>query len=479
MRYIYCDVRDEYISGAGVSVGAAGSKRDVALRLSFGVNWQSLNKYVTFRDALGENPERVMLLGSMLVPGTENTYDVPIPASAKTKQGRMMVTITGYSVVDGNEGDSATNTATAYFRVLPSDYALLDDGSIDATLAMQLQAEIEAMRKDTTFKDMVEVVSSDATDERTTEILPGSMTLKHSDDYFIHLYFDEDGSIYFSTSVYMPSAGVTQEIYTSLSHPKMDLINPIDALEDEDKSNVRTNIGLDKVDNTADKDKPVSDAVREALDGKADKENPVLSGKITLDGAEIYRDMVEDEYGNATGNIILYRPETGVTPESALKIGYDLLFSKGGKNYEIYHAGNLKDITAEGTVLSDENKHAALTNLGITAEVNTEKVYVGGAEIYVETDDEGCIVIHRPMSEGFVPDSTVKIGFDYILFNGGELYHNGNLKNLAVRGNVLDDITEKAAFMANTGLDVVLGNIETALDNIIAMQNTLIGGDAE
>ncbi len=145
-RYIPVSVTNEYLKGAGVVIGAAGSHDDVYLRITFGAMWDDLTKYVTFRDALGENPTMTMLLPNMVVDGTTDTYDVPTPAAAKAHQGRIMVTVSGYTISNGTQEDTATMTATSFFRVLPSDYALLNDGSIDATLAQQLQDEIEAER---------------------------------------------------------------------------------------------------------------------------------------------------------------------------------------------------------------------------------------------------------------------------------------------------------------------------------------------
>lgn len=150
MRYIECGVNNEFVSGAGQVIGAAGSHHDVALRITFGEMWDGLSMYVTFRDALGENPTVVQILPTNLVLGTERTYDVAVSAAAKARQGKAMVTVQGYSVVNGTQEASATNTATAYFTVLPSDYALADDESIDATLAQQLQAEIDEITETVT-----------------------------------------------------------------------------------------------------------------------------------------------------------------------------------------------------------------------------------------------------------------------------------------------------------------------------------------
>jgi hypothetical protein len=147
-RIIECQVSDEYVLGAGVVVGAAGSHDDVVLRLTFGEMWIGLNIYATFRDARGENPTFVPILPSMLVDGEVMVYDVPVPAAAKRHQGQMMLTLTGYSIVDGVQEDSATNTATAFFRVLQSDFALFDDGSVDVTIAQQMLSAINEHAKD-------------------------------------------------------------------------------------------------------------------------------------------------------------------------------------------------------------------------------------------------------------------------------------------------------------------------------------------
>lgn len=140
-RIIELTVSDEYVIGGGVPIGAAGSHDDVVLRMAFGEMWTGLNIYATFTDALGENATEVMLLPSMLVSGTIMTYDLPIPASAKRIEGRTSLSLTGYTVVNGTKG-IATNTTTTYFRVLPSKVALLDDGTVDATLAEQLLSEM-------------------------------------------------------------------------------------------------------------------------------------------------------------------------------------------------------------------------------------------------------------------------------------------------------------------------------------------------
>lgn len=142
-RIIELTVDREYVSGSGVVIGSAGSHDDVTLRIEFGDVWIGYNIYATFRDARGEHPTITLLTSSMLAPGKDMTYLVDVPAAAKLCAGRSMLTLSGYSLrEDGSEEDAATNTATAYFRVLQSDFALADDGSVEATLAQQLQNEL-------------------------------------------------------------------------------------------------------------------------------------------------------------------------------------------------------------------------------------------------------------------------------------------------------------------------------------------------
>lgn len=154
-RIIECHVNDEYILGSGVPIGAVGSFGDVILKLSFNEMWDGLSIVATFKDALGQNERVVMLLPSMLEYGETRTYLVPVPKAAKALAGRAKLTLSGYSTYtideDGTKTvkkDSLTNTATAFFRVLESDSAIVDDDSVGATLADQVQTELNEMGED-------------------------------------------------------------------------------------------------------------------------------------------------------------------------------------------------------------------------------------------------------------------------------------------------------------------------------------------
>lgn len=156
-RTIKLTVENEYVRGAGVPVGAAGSHDEVELVVTFvGDVWLGTNKYVTFRDALGQSPRLKMLLDSESVielsedgdGATIQTHKVTVPYAAKTHAGNMSVTFTGYTVAETTDEngspvfaeDECINTTTAYFRVLPSDYVILEEGSYgnDLTLAQQV-----------------------------------------------------------------------------------------------------------------------------------------------------------------------------------------------------------------------------------------------------------------------------------------------------------------------------------------------------
>ena len=150
-RIIECHVNDEYILGSGVPIGAAGSFGDVILKLSFNEMWDGLSIVAAFKDALGQNEHVVMLLPSMLEYGETRTYLVLVPKAAKALAGRAKLTLSGYSTYtideDGTKTvkqDSLTNTATAFFRVLEADSAIVDDDSVDAPLARQVQTELNA-----------------------------------------------------------------------------------------------------------------------------------------------------------------------------------------------------------------------------------------------------------------------------------------------------------------------------------------------
>lgn len=148
MRVIPCRVTDEYVQGAGVVAGAAGSHNDVALRLTFGAMWTGTARSIVWKNARGGNATVTLLTANLLEEGEEEIYLVPIPAEAKEYAGEMSVTVKGVTV-SGETESSATLTATAYFTVLESDWDedAEESGDVNATQAEQLQAEIEGIKE--------------------------------------------------------------------------------------------------------------------------------------------------------------------------------------------------------------------------------------------------------------------------------------------------------------------------------------------
>ncbi len=146
-RIIPIEVKDEYIIGAGRVIGAKGSHDDVALRAAFNDMWDGTSKTAVWLNALGEQAVVQLLLPSSIEGGA---YLIPIPEEAKSEVGDAMLTIKGFTSSDGATEESATITATAYFRVLEGDFdqGASDSGSITLNQSEQFQTQLEAMKED-------------------------------------------------------------------------------------------------------------------------------------------------------------------------------------------------------------------------------------------------------------------------------------------------------------------------------------------
>lgn len=145
-KYIPLTIENEYIKGANVVIGAAGSHDDVYLKITFGSMWDGLFKRIVWFNANKETPTVTILDSSMLEDGTDNVYTVPVPANPKALPGKMIMTVKG-TVSDDDEELVATLTAAAEFIVLDSawdDNAQQQD-AVPPSVAEQLQAEIDAI----------------------------------------------------------------------------------------------------------------------------------------------------------------------------------------------------------------------------------------------------------------------------------------------------------------------------------------------
>lgn len=138
MRQIYLEVAEEYVKGAGVPIGAAGSYSDVALQIKFSEMWDGLSKHITWLDANGENPTIVYLTADLY---DGECYIVPIPAEAKAVAGDV------YMSIKGADSSKATLSVSAEFRVLESIYDPNAEESVQPTptVADQLQVQIDTV----------------------------------------------------------------------------------------------------------------------------------------------------------------------------------------------------------------------------------------------------------------------------------------------------------------------------------------------
>lgn len=145
-RIIPLDVKNEYILGAGVVVGAAGSHDEVLLELDFRDSpaWVGTTKKAIFHNALGEDGMTVILTTGYLAQGQTEVYLVPVPAKAKAIAGECSLSLEGV-VIEGAKEVIRITTEEAFFRVLPNS-RVTGEEDVTPTLAEQLQGEIDDIK---------------------------------------------------------------------------------------------------------------------------------------------------------------------------------------------------------------------------------------------------------------------------------------------------------------------------------------------
>lgn len=149
-KIISLEVRDEYILGSGVAIGAQGSFDSSVLRVKFDDNWLGLNIYATWTDAQGKVVDQTIVTVLDLVDGEANTYDIPVPKDATQHAGTVKLALSGY-VIGGEAGDeieSLLNTVSGAFRVLESSATPLDGGKSEASVAQQLLDSVNVFEKE-------------------------------------------------------------------------------------------------------------------------------------------------------------------------------------------------------------------------------------------------------------------------------------------------------------------------------------------
>lgn len=148
-RIIKLSVKNEYILGEGVVIGAAGSHDEVLLELDFRSSpvWHGTAKKAVFYDALGTNPTTILLTTDKLVSGETEVYRISVPAEAKGQAGKCFLTIEGV-VTNGETESVRVVTEAAQFDVLQSRRyeQTSDPNPVTPTQAEQLQAEIDDIK---------------------------------------------------------------------------------------------------------------------------------------------------------------------------------------------------------------------------------------------------------------------------------------------------------------------------------------------
>lgn len=160
-KIIHIEVRDEYILGSGVSIGAMGSFGTMVLEATFDESWVGLTKYATWTDALGNVGEQILFTELDRAEDTSTyTYYIPVTAFPLCHAGTVKLSFTGY-VVEGEKIRSVMNTATGTFRVLESNATMIDSESVDDNLAMQLTNTVnECTNQVADLRDRVEDVEA-------------------------------------------------------------------------------------------------------------------------------------------------------------------------------------------------------------------------------------------------------------------------------------------------------------------------------
>lgn len=147
-RVIPVAITAEYVGGDGVTLGAAGSHSSVVLEYDFraaGPQWEGTTKYVLWTNPQGNSTNRVNLGVDKLVEGYGGKvyHDCPT-ADAMCVAGWCEMVVVGVTVNNGVE-TVKIKTEPSRFRVLPATGRASDNEGIAATVADQLQTEIEVV----------------------------------------------------------------------------------------------------------------------------------------------------------------------------------------------------------------------------------------------------------------------------------------------------------------------------------------------
>lgn len=188
-RVIPCAITAEYVAGDGVTLGAAGSHSNVVIEFDFraaGPMWEGTTKYVLWTNPQGNSTNRVDLGVDKLVDGYDNVYHASPTADAMCVAGWAEMVVVGVTVETTTDEDSEESTTKevlkvktepSRFRVLPGSSRESDNEGVAATVADQLQTEIEAVHKTLTEKveDLQDKKVNKPTGENDPDGVPGQV----------------------------------------------------------------------------------------------------------------------------------------------------------------------------------------------------------------------------------------------------------------------------------------------------------------
>lgn len=181
-KIISLEVRDEFILGSGVAIGARGSFNSVVLEVKFDENWDDLpNKYVTWTNALGQDGVQQPITAFDLVDVTENVYQIPVPQFATDYAGTVKLSFSGFAL--GGENSARTvevlaNTASGAFRVLESNATVIDEDVISPTQAQEIINKINEFIDEVNadignFDNRIDTIESNEETRQTAEFGEG------------------------------------------------------------------------------------------------------------------------------------------------------------------------------------------------------------------------------------------------------------------------------------------------------------------
>lgn len=147
-RVINVEVNGEFVRKDGKNAGVQGEANAASLHITMSVDWEAYAKRIVWRNALGEDPVALLLhvdLSELALGRSPLEFKTPIPGEALAVPGWCSFTIEGYRE---GEPDAVAISVTDHLLVKPNDdYNAPSEPT--PTQAQQLQAQIEAMQRQT------------------------------------------------------------------------------------------------------------------------------------------------------------------------------------------------------------------------------------------------------------------------------------------------------------------------------------------